>query len=274
MRSLYKRGFVPVERYTEFSQSFAGMCFCLPSLWTKRSPCILYLFYPLAANIVSTIHLIIRIMDTPNPPSADSNIGGLLLALIWSLAGLSAGILGLRLYTGAFILHRIKLSDYLMIMAFVSVASALEPTCAKANIVNRFALSSKPHSLPPLFIGVWVDIHFFSMTMRCSILWSSLPCAKDGGSPAWVSDEYHSACTSTSSSAHLAPGSGSFTFSLELRCYSMLWQLSWYMRNVAIMQRRSGIPISVWNVGVHLCKEISAFFKAVSLGRVLEPSSC
>lgn len=213
-------------------------------------------------------------MDTPNPPNIDSNIGGLLLALIWSMAGLSACILGLRLYTGAFVLHRIKLSDYLMIMAFVSIASVLELTCAKANFVNRFALSSKLHSLPLLFIGAWVDIHFFSVMMRCSILWSSSPCAKDGGSPAWVSDEYHSACTSTSSSVHLAPGSGSFTFSLELRCCSMPWQLSWYMRNVEFMQRRSGIPISVWNVGVHLCKEISAFFKVVSLRRVLGPSSC
>ncbi|KAF8854037.1 hypothetical protein BDZ45DRAFT_628217 [Acephala macrosclerotiorum] len=57
-------------------------------------------------------------MDTPNPPGVDSNIGGLLLTLLWSLAGLSACILGLRLYTGALILHRLKLSDYLMIMAF------------------------------------------------------------------------------------------------------------------------------------------------------------
>lgn len=70
-------------------------------------------------------------MDTSNPPNVDSDIGGLLLALLWSLAGVSACILGLRLYTEAFILRRIKLPDYLMIMAFVSVTSILEPTLLK-----------------------------------------------------------------------------------------------------------------------------------------------
>jgi hypothetical protein len=64
-------------------------------------------------------------MDILNPPIVDSNISGLLLALLWSLAGVLACILGLRLYIGSFILCRVKLPDYLMIMAFVSVASVL-----------------------------------------------------------------------------------------------------------------------------------------------------
>lgn len=150
-------------------------------------------------------------MDTPNPPNVDTDIGGSLLAVLWTLAGISACILGLRLYTGAFILQRIKLYDYLMIIAFVSVASVLEQTYAKANFVNRLVLSSRLHSLPLLFIGDWVDILPFLIAMKCSIPWSSLPCARDGGSPAWVSDEYHSACTSSNSSAHLVSESGSFT---------------------------------------------------------------
>jgi hypothetical protein len=71
-------------------------------------------------------------MGTPTPPMVDSNIGGLLLTLLWSLAGVSACILVLRLYIGAFILHRIKLPDYLMIIAFVSVTSILELRYAEA----------------------------------------------------------------------------------------------------------------------------------------------
>jgi len=64
-------------------------------------------------------------MATSNPPNVDNNIGGLLLALLWSLASVSACILGLRLYTGAFIIRRIKLPDYLMIIALVSFSSSL-----------------------------------------------------------------------------------------------------------------------------------------------------
>jgi hypothetical protein len=72
--------------------------------------------------------LIIRTMDTASPPQVDSSVGGLLLGLLWTLAGISACILGLRLYTGAFILKRLKVPDYLMITAFVSVASVLDHT--------------------------------------------------------------------------------------------------------------------------------------------------
>jgi hypothetical protein len=67
-------------------------------------------------------------MDTTSPPLVDSSVGGLLLGLLWTLAGISTCILGLRLYTGAFILNRLTVSDYLMITAFVSIASVLDHT--------------------------------------------------------------------------------------------------------------------------------------------------
>jgi asparagine N-glycosylation enzyme membrane subunit Stt3 len=107
----------------------------------------------------------VRIMGTPTPPMVDSNIGGLLLALLWSLASVSACILVLRLYTGAFIL-RIKLPDYLMIIAFVSATSILQPRYAEANFLYRFVLSCKLHSSPLRFTGVWADIQPFSVARR------------------------------------------------------------------------------------------------------------
>ena len=67
-------------------------------------------------------------MDTTSPPQVDSSVGGVLLGLLWTLASISACILGLRLYTGAFILNRLTVSDYLMITAFVSIASVLDHT--------------------------------------------------------------------------------------------------------------------------------------------------
>jgi hypothetical protein len=221
-----------------------------------------------------TILVTIRIMDTPNPSTADGNLGGLLLRLLWSLAGISACILVLRLCTGALILHRIKLHDYLMIMAFVSAASVLQPPLSKAYFSNSFALSCKLHSLPLLFIGAWVDMQTFSMRITSSIQWSSFPCAKDGESPALVSDGYHSVYSFSNSSAHLKRESGSFTSSLELRRSLMPWQLSLYMCNVVVIQRHFGIPISEWNVGVHLFKKILAFSKVVSFQEVLGSSSC
>jgi hypothetical protein len=58
--------------------------------------------------------------DTPKPDGPDVNIGGSLIKIQWSLAGVSFIVLGLRLVAGSYILRRIHLADYLMVMAFVS----------------------------------------------------------------------------------------------------------------------------------------------------------
>jgi hypothetical protein len=107
-------------------------------------------------------------MDTPIPPLVDDSIGGLLLALLWSFVGISACIVGLRLFTGVFILGRIKLPDYLIVMAFVR-STSLSVACAEADFLNRFSPSSKLHSLPLLFVGVWEGTYSFSTMIRSSI---------------------------------------------------------------------------------------------------------
>ena len=98
-----------------------------------------------------------------NSHDADTDIGGLLLGILWSLAGFSAITLALRVYTAAFIIGRVKLPDYLMIIAFVSITfwSSSRYIHTKANFLNRLAQSSKLHSLPDPFLGVWVGTRPF-----------------------------------------------------------------------------------------------------------------
>jgi hypothetical protein len=142
---------------------------CLASIDTKNLLHFVSPVPPLELHFSMT-PLIIRTMDTTSPSQADNSIGGLLLGLLWTLAGISTCILGLRLYTGAFILHRLKVPDYLMIIAFVSAASFLTILCAKSSLQNRYALSSKLRSLPLPFTGGWADMSAFSTTIRRSTL--------------------------------------------------------------------------------------------------------
>lgn len=58
----------------------------------------------------------------PMPNAADVNIGGSLLAVEWSLAGVAGLVLGLRMFSVTCILHRVQAADYLMLLAFVSLA--------------------------------------------------------------------------------------------------------------------------------------------------------
>ena len=64
--------------------------------------------------------------DTPKPDGPDVNIGGSLIKIQWSLAGVSFVVLSLRLVAGSCILRRIHLADYLMVMAFVSRFPSLD----------------------------------------------------------------------------------------------------------------------------------------------------
>ena len=64
--------------------------------------------------------------DIPKPNGPDVNIGGSLIEVEWSLAGVSFVVLGLRLVAGKCILRRIHFADYLMVMAFVSRFPSLD----------------------------------------------------------------------------------------------------------------------------------------------------
>jgi hypothetical protein len=55
----------------------------------------------------------------PMPNGPDVDIGGSLLAVEWTLAGIAGLVLGLRLFTVSYILHRVRVADYLMLLAFV-----------------------------------------------------------------------------------------------------------------------------------------------------------
>jgi hypothetical protein len=58
--------------------------------------------------------------DTPKPDGPDVNIGGILIKVQWSFAGVSFIVLGLRLVAGICIIRHIHLAYYLMVTAFVS----------------------------------------------------------------------------------------------------------------------------------------------------------
>jgi hypothetical protein len=64
--------------------------------------------------------------NAPEPTSAKSSGAWLFLSVTWSLFGVSAVILALRLYTAARILRRVKLEDYLMLSALVGLYEAFE----------------------------------------------------------------------------------------------------------------------------------------------------
>jgi len=64
-----------------------------------------------------------RAANTTDSGGTDESTGDLLLGVLWSLAGLSTIVLTLRLYTAAFILRRIRLHDYLMVMALVGCSA-------------------------------------------------------------------------------------------------------------------------------------------------------
>jgi len=63
--------------------------------------------------------------DPANSGGTDDSTGSVLLGVLWSLAGVSAIILALRLYTAAFVLRRVKLHDYLTVAALVSSSTSL-----------------------------------------------------------------------------------------------------------------------------------------------------
>jgi hypothetical protein len=67
-------------------------------------------------------------VDASNPgnATATSSIGWLLLSVMWSLAGVSVILLVLRLYTAARVVQRVKLEDYLMLLALVSSYQTFE----------------------------------------------------------------------------------------------------------------------------------------------------
>jgi hypothetical protein len=60
----------------------------------------------------------------PKPNGPDVNIGPSLIGLEWGFAGLAAIVLGLRLFTAAAILRRVRIADYLMALAFVCISSS------------------------------------------------------------------------------------------------------------------------------------------------------
>jgi hypothetical protein len=57
--------------------------------------------------------------DNSKQDGGDINIGGRLITLEWTLAALSAIVLGLRLTTASVILKRVRMADYMMILSFV-----------------------------------------------------------------------------------------------------------------------------------------------------------
>ncbi|OCL04685.1 hypothetical protein AOQ84DRAFT_112580 [Glonium stellatum] len=57
--------------------------------------------------------------DILKPDGPDVNIGGRLMKVQWALAGVSFVVLALRLVAGVYILGRVRLADYLMVMAFI-----------------------------------------------------------------------------------------------------------------------------------------------------------
>jgi hypothetical protein len=62
--------------------------------------------------------------EIPNPNSPDVNIGASLIAFEWAFASVAAVILGLRWFAVAIILRRVKMADYLMLLAFVCYFSS------------------------------------------------------------------------------------------------------------------------------------------------------
>jgi hypothetical protein len=80
---------------------------------------------------------------TPMTNEADANIGGSLLAVQWSLAGIAGLVLGMRLFTVTCILQRVRIADY--VLAFVR--PAIPNSCHYGNNHNsdRFVLLSMGH---------------------------------------------------------------------------------------------------------------------------------
>jgi hypothetical protein len=60
-----------------------------------------------------------RMSEIENPYAPDINIGLSLIIFEWALAGVAAAILGARWYTVTAIQRRVRLADYLMLIAFV-----------------------------------------------------------------------------------------------------------------------------------------------------------
>jgi hypothetical protein len=107
---------------------------------------------------------------TPMTNEADVNIGGSLLAVQWSLAGIAGIVLGMRLFTVTCILQRVRAADYLMVLAFVR--PAIPNSCHYGNNHNsdRFVLSSMGHCSRQRVIVVLVDTSTISMEKREAML--------------------------------------------------------------------------------------------------------
>ena len=84
----------------------------------------------------------------------DVNIGGSLLAVEWSLAGIVGIVLGLRLFTVICILKRVQAADYLMLLAFVRLAI---PCFQSVTIITLIDLCCRSrditHGILPLGVG-------------------------------------------------------------------------------------------------------------------------
>jgi len=66
-----------------------------------------------------------RAVDTPDSGGTDESVGGVLMGVLWSLAGLSTVVLTLRFYTAAFIIRCVKIHEYLTVMALVGSSNII-----------------------------------------------------------------------------------------------------------------------------------------------------
>jgi hypothetical protein len=106
-------------------------------------------------------------------PDDDANLSTapMLLGVIWSMSAASAIIMLLRLYTAVRVTRRVKLEDYLMLIAWVSlfVLSELRAIDQILSIVlrqTRSVCSSRQSSSPYRLPGAWEGTYTPSATNK------------------------------------------------------------------------------------------------------------
>jgi hypothetical protein len=75
----------------------------------------------------------------PRPNGPDDNHGTSLIIFQWSLAGIAAVVLGLRLFTAGAILRKVSIADYLMLSSFVRLPKTTFPI-VDANMMEACAV--------------------------------------------------------------------------------------------------------------------------------------
>ncbi|KAK4033409.1 hypothetical protein C8A01DRAFT_19637 [Parachaetomium inaequale] len=85
------------------------------------------------------------LLNAPSPSSGNSSV---LLSVCWSLAGVSAVILALRLYTAARIIQLVRIEDYFMVMAWIcGVIHTSLLTAAAYSGLGRHTSSLSPEQV-------------------------------------------------------------------------------------------------------------------------------